>query len=330
MAAAMTGMQRSFAALRGDEVDRLPVSAWWHDFPREWSAEGLAETTLEAQRRYGWDYVKVNPRATYYGEAWGAAYAANNDRQPDLLQPGVSSPEDLRKIEPLDGVSGVFAEQLESLRLIAKELSDETPFIQTVFAPLACLSRTTGSAKYVQRLMREDSHEVMVALKAIAQTLAAYSRACLDAGASGIFFATVEWGSTEFISADDFDTFCRQFDVPVLNAVKDAPFNVLHVCRNNNHLAETLDYPVAAYHWDVHGTGNSSLAEMANHTARALMGGVGHETTIRTGMAEDVRSEALAAAAELNGRRFLLAPGCSVDPSTPDVNLRALVEAAQR
>ena len=51
-----------------------PVSAWWHDFPREWSADGIAEATLEAYRKYDWDFVKVNPRACYYAEDWGAKY----------------------------------------------------------------------------------------------------------------------------------------------------------------------------------------------------------------------------------------------------------------
>ena len=41
MADAMTKTKRVLAALRGQDVDRPPVSAWWHDFQREWSAEGL-------------------------------------------------------------------------------------------------------------------------------------------------------------------------------------------------------------------------------------------------------------------------------------------------
>ena len=86
----MSKRERTFAALRGDEVDRVPVSAWWHDFPREWSPEGLAEATLEAYRRYDWDFVKVNPRACYYGGDWGAHYQQSDQpqQQPKLVQPG--------------------------------------------------------------------------------------------------------------------------------------------------------------------------------------------------------------------------------------------------
>jgi uroporphyrinogen decarboxylase len=98
MALSMTKNERVFAALKGDEVDRVPVSAWWHDFAREWSANDLAETTLEQYQNYDWDFVKVNPRASYFGEAFGAKYAQREDRQPDLIEPGISSPEYLGHI----------------------------------------------------------------------------------------------------------------------------------------------------------------------------------------------------------------------------------------
>jgi uroporphyrinogen decarboxylase len=332
MSAVMTKNERVNAALHGDDLDHVPVSAWWHDFPREWSAPSLMEATLEAYRAHDWDYIKVNPRATYYGEDWGAKYvmAAGADRQPVLNEPGISSPEHLHNIQPLDLSRGAFAEQLESLRLIAGELSGEAPFIQTVFSPLATMSRITGSTKYVQKLMREHTHELTMALHTISGSLAAYARACLDAGASGIFFATVEWGSAQNISTNEYETFGRPFDLPVLEAVKDAPFNVLHVCRDHNHLPALMDYPVAAFHWDVQAAGNPSLVQGAAHTEKAVMGGVSHDRTMASSSPAEVAKEAERAIVETGGRRFLLAPGCSVEPTVPLVNLRALGQAARR
>jgi uroporphyrinogen decarboxylase len=329
MVAQMRKNERVFAALRGEEVDRVPVSAWWHHFGREWSAKDLAQTTLEQYRKYDWDFIKVNPRASYFGEAFGAKYAQREGRQPDLIEPGVSSPEHLKGIARQDGTSGVWAEQLDALRLINAGLDGEAPFIQTIFSPLATMSRITGSTKYVQRVMRENPDELLAALDPITETLAAYSKASLETGASGIFFATVEWGSADIISIEDYNRSCRPFDLRVLAAVQGAPFNVLHVCRANNHLRELLDYPVAAFHWDVHGAGNPSISEVASKTDRALMGGVSHEATLISGRPEGVAHEAQDAIAQTNGHRFLLAPGCSINPSTPEANLRALIKAAR-
>ena len=320
------------AALRGEEVDRPPVSAWWHDFPREWSASELAEATLEAYRKYDWDFIKVNPRFSYYAEDWGAKYvpAADQASQPPLTEPGVSSPEDLGRIKPLDVNKAAYGEQLEALRIIAKELKKQAPFIQTVFTPLAVMSRITGSPKYVRKLMRENGHELSMALHAISETLSAYSRACLDAGASGIFLATVEWGTADMISMDEYEMFGRPFDLPVLDAVKGAPFNVFHVCRANNHLANLIDYPVAAFHWDVHGEGNPSLLKGASLTGKAVMGGVSHDRTMAKPAPADVAIEAERAIVETGGRRLLLAPGCSIESTTSEVNLRALAQSVRR
>ena len=330
MVSPMTKRQRVFAALRGEEVDHVPVSAWGHDFLREWSPEGLAEATLEAYRKYDWDFIKVNPRATYYAEAWGGRFQPSGraDQQPRLVEPGVKSARDLARILPLDvSQASAFGEQLAALAIIAQQLGDEPPFIQTVFSPLAVMSRLTGSTTAVQGLLQQAPSALEAALAAIAETLAAYARACLDAGAAGVFFATVEWGSRDNISPEDYDRFARPYDLQVLAAVRDAPFNVLHVCRDRNLLEHLLDYPVAAFHWAASG-GNPRLANILARTDKAVMGGVSHDSTIVSGTPEAVAAEARAAIEETNGRRFLLAPGCSVDPQAPEANLHALRASA--
>jgi uroporphyrinogen decarboxylase len=329
MTAQMTKRERVFAALRGEEVDSVPVSAWWHDFAREWSAEGLADATLDAYREYGWDFIKVNPRATYYAEDWGSRFQPREGRQPEMLAPAVASAADVRRIQPLDATQGAYGQQLAALRLIAGRLRGEAPFVQTVFSPLAVMTRLTGATANVQGILRDNPRELLGALEAVAGTLAAYARECLSAGAAGIFFATVEWGAAANISAEEYDTFARPFDLQVLDAVRDAPFNVLHVCRAGNHLLRLLDYPVAAFHWDNRAPGNPSLKEVSSRTAVALMGGVSHDRTLGSAPPEQVFAEARAAIAETAGRRFLLAPNCSVEPAVPPANLRALVEAAR-
>ncbi len=103
MAGQMSKTERVTAALKGQAVDRVPVSAWWHDYKREWSAAELAEATLEYYRTYGWDYIKVNPRFSYYAEDWGATYRRYDDRMPEIDHPAVSSPEDLRRLRRWTG-----------------------------------------------------------------------------------------------------------------------------------------------------------------------------------------------------------------------------------
>ncbi|HKZ50197.1 MAG TPA: uroporphyrinogen-III decarboxylase, partial [Dehalococcoidia bacterium] len=90
------------AALAGLPVDRPPATFWGHDYLREWSPPGLAEAMLGFFRRYDWDLLKINPRATYYAEAWGCRFRPSGDplHGPELLDKAIKSPEDLDRVEP--------------------------------------------------------------------------------------------------------------------------------------------------------------------------------------------------------------------------------------
>jgi uroporphyrinogen decarboxylase len=331
MAASMTKTERVQAALAGREVDSVPVSAWGHDFLREWTAEGLAEATLEAYRRFDWDFVKVNPRATYYAEDWGGRFqpSGRDDHPPQLIEAGVKTAADLTSLHRLNPARGAYGQQLAALRLIAEELAGEVPFIQTIFSPLAVMSRLAGGRHVVRGLIKEAPEALDGALSVMAGTLAVYAAACLEAGASGIFYAPVEWASHDSCSEAEYRRFGRPYDLKILGSVQGASFNILHVCRNNNMLESLLDYPVHCFHWAATGSGNPRLKDIQAKSEMAVAGGVTHDSTILSGTAEDVAAEARSAMAETGGRRFLLAPGCSIVPQTPEANLRAMVQAAR-
>ena len=317
------------AALHGEEADRPPVSFWGHDFLREWSAEGLAAAMLEPVRAFDYDYLKVNPRATYYAEAWGCRYRPSHDpvRGPETEHWVLREASDLEAIRPIDAQRGPFGEQLEALRLIADGLGAEVPFVQTVFSPLSVVGRLANGQEAVQRWMTEAPGALQAALDAVTETLAAYTLACLDAGANGIFFATTEWGTYDVCTAEEYRTFGRPYDLRVLEAARGAPCNILHVCRPHNMLELLLDYPAAAVSWTVHAPGNPSLPEVLAQTDKAVMGGLDERHVLQEGSPEEVRAQAREALRQTDGRRFLLAPGCSISPQTPPENLRAAVQA---
>lgn len=322
----MNKRQRVMAALAGQPVDRVPVGFWGHDFLREWSAQGLADAMLEGFRRYDWDYMKVNPRATCYAEAWGCRYKPSGDaaRGPETVDFVLKSAADLEKIQPVDVGRGPFAEQLEALQLIGRGIGGEAPFIQTVFSPLSVIGRiANGDLEAVRGYMRDAPQALHGALGAVADTLAAYGRSCLDAGASGIFFATVEWGTYDNATAEQYVEFGRPYDLRVLEAVQGAEMNVLHVCRPHNMFDLLADYPVHAVNWAVGETGNPSLKQGLERTRHAVMGGVS-VSTVAQGAPDSVAAEVRQALSETAGRRFLLAPSCSIPPETPEANLRVV------
>lgn len=329
----MDKLERVDAALRGDAVDRVPVSFWGHDYMREWTAEGLAEAMLENYRTYDWDYMKVNPRASYHVEDWGATLERTTDPNHGhrFLSFPVSAPNDWRRLRPLEPDRGVLGEQLDALRLIGAGLRGEAYFIQTIFSPLSVAKYLVGNRPDpVQQSIAEHPGALKAALEVITQTFATYAAASLAAGASGIFFATTGWASADLLTEDQYTEFGVEYDLRVLDAVAGkAPFNVLHNCGDHIYFDLLASYPIHAISWAATLPGNPPLADGKLRTAAAVMGGVAEKTTLPGGTPDQVAAEVSQAIKETGGRRVLLAPGCSIPPNTPPANLRAAAEAAR-
>ena len=330
MATPLSRRDRVMATVAGDPVDRPPMSFWGHFYDREETARDLAETTIAFRADHDWDFVKLNPRASYHGEGWGLSYTWDRDplHKPTRTSYPVRGAPDLARVRALPGDSGALGEQLEAIRLVRKGIPDDVLLVETVFSPLAVLADLCEDTKAAQRLLEEDAPAVTRALDAITRTFEDFVPRALHAGADGIYFATVEWATADRNwTPDDYRALATPFDRRVLAKTEGAPFNVLHVCRARNFLPALTDYPVAAFSWATTEPGNLSLAEGLKAFRGAAIGGIGHEDAL---VAPDDRL-ALAQLAsgfeQTAGRRWIVAPGCSILPATPQSRLEALREA---
>jgi len=149
----------------------------------------------------------------------------------------------------------------------------------------------------------------------------------MNAGASGVFYAPLQWASHANSTPDFYREFGRPYDLQVLDAIRDAEFNILHVCFSNNMLADVLDYPVHAFNWDDRDETNASLAEVWSQTDKAVMGGVS-----RAGLgelsADEVRNQA-SEAASIGDTRVFVTGGCSIPPHTSPENRAAVASGAR-
>jgi uroporphyrinogen decarboxylase len=177
-------------------------------------------------------------------------------------------------------------------------------------------------------LAEAEPDAVRGALRAIAATLTDYAQAAIDAGAAGIFYAPLTWASRDTATEEFYEAFGRPFDLPILDAVSGAEFNVLHVCRNNNMLRALLDYPVAAFNWADRGPGNPSLEEIRATTDKSVMGGIDHAALHR--MSPDAVAAQAREAMSGGTERLFITGGCAIPPQTPAANRNALAEAVRR
>jgi uroporphyrinogen decarboxylase len=233
----------------------------------------------------------------------------------------------LRALKPAAPMEGVIADHLRALRFLMAEAGDSVDVIHTIFSPLAVTAQLTGSDARFRELAESDVGAAHAAIAVVTETISGYARAAVDMGASGIFFAPLLWASRDHSDQEFYAEFGRPYDMEVLRVVSDAPFNVLHVCRNNNMIDVLLDYPVAAFNWADRGAGNPSLAEIRARTDKAVMGGIDH-SRLHQMSTEDVTQQVRDALSQ-GTHRVLIGGGCAIPPTTPNAN-RAAVTAAAR
>ena len=322
----MTGRERVEAALAMGVADRPPIGAWGHTYREEWSPDALAAITVERARRFGWDFVKFQPRASCFAEAFGSVYRPSGHRLrgPILIQPAAPALESWAKVKLVNRQT--LDDQVKSIGLVARALGADVPVIQTVFSPMTVGGYLVGkSQSRVVRELRQHPEVVGPALEKVADALVDFSRRSIEAGASGIFYAISGYAGRGVMSEDRYRDLVLPFDQAVLNAMPEAAwFNVLHLCGSNLNFSLARDLPTHAVSWSVHNQGNPSLAQGRDMAARAVMGGLSQRATLVYGPPSKVRAEAERAVEETGGRGLLLAPGCSVPPRVRDVNLEAI------
>ena len=190
-ASQMTHWERITAAVAGRAVDRVPVSLW-HHFPEiDLDPARLAEACVHWQQTYDFDLVKFMPAGTYSVEDWGATSAylgvaerhANGDQARRDQRGAMAAPG-----QAVAASTGVWARSCKALSLAAEALKDDVPILQTVFSPLTTALKLAGDRVFADLRRHPDLFEAGLAI--IAETTLGFARACLRAGAHGLFFAT--------------------------------------------------------------------------------------------------------------------------------------------
>ena len=321
---AMTKRERVMAALKGEPVDRVPLAFWMHNFATENSAEDLAGETLRLAGEFGWDYLKPQSRAQCFAETWGLRYRASGQRAVPytVTENPCAGAADLARLQPADPRAGSLGDQLQALRLIRAGVGADMPIIWTVFSPMMVVPfLLRGGREQAFAIMRSEPAALEHALETIAETLAGYTQACLEAGADGLFYAT-NVATRELMTAAECRRFQRPYDLRILAAAAPASFNVLHVCGTGVLFTEFTNYPVHAMSWATVPE-NPTLREGRRRTGRAVMGGLPAKPAIATMSAASIADRCRSAVAETQGRWLLLGPDCSINPDTPDALMRA-------
>jgi len=326
----MDKRERVQAVIRGQRPDRPPVGFWHHFSPDEITGQPALDAHVRHLERYDLDFLKVM-----------------NDHQFPRGDVGVvQSVEDLRRIRPLPGDAGPLAGQLDLLGRLRRRLGDDLLTCTTIFNAWSVLRKLVelpsdqhGPPKMsgederdemLTGLLKEDRSAVKAALEAIGQTLAAFARECITAGAWGIFLSVRDdWVDRHQNGPGTYDEMVKATDLRILAGAAGAPFNVLHVCGRPMDFRRFADYPVAMLNWADRAAG-PSIAYARDRVTPAIAGGVDNLKTMPEGTPQDCAREVRDALRQAKDRPITIAPGCTYDPdAVPDENLHAIVSAAR-
>jgi uroporphyrinogen decarboxylase len=288
---ALSRKERVDRALKGATVDRPPFTHWHHFGLEKERPEKFAAATLDYHRRFRTDLVKVMSDFPYPKPegAWTSLKISLNP----------------------------FPRQISALEFIRDGLAGDAYFLETIFNPYK-VAENLSSPEEVVRLREEKPQELLDALEIIGRSEANHAKRAIGAGASGVFLAIAN-AQPEFMSETDYAKFSEPFDRMVLDAVKSAPLNTLHLHGDHVYLDHFVHgWPAAAINYSVHGT-NVPIDEMRKKYKGVLMGGV-DEKNYRN-LTETQLREQWEVAQRGAGKRFILAPGCSVPNESTDAEL---------
>jgi uroporphyrinogen decarboxylase len=322
----MNRWDRVKAALQGAEVDRIPISLWKHYHLQDRAPGQLAEVTIALHRQFNTDLIKLTPSGLYPIQDWGATiqFGRDDDFLPLAVQPVIRSAAQWETLPKLDVNTGALRRELEMIHHVAAGLDGCTPFMMTIFSPLNIAYKLCGdkvSGERVLDFMRQSPRQLHTGLALIRDVVIEYAAACLEAGASGFFFAT-QMATIDLMTRDEFKEFGRTYDLPVLESLLNKSWvTMLHACQQNLMFDLVADYPVDVINWATHTSG-TTLTDARQMTDTALAGGLSLDTLLH-GTEQDVLGQARAAIAEAGRRRFILAPDCVIKGPSPDANLAA-------
>jgi uroporphyrinogen decarboxylase len=325
----MTHWERMEAAVAGQAVDRVPVSLWRHFPGIDLDPAGLAEACVGWQRTYDFDLVKFMPGGTYGVEDWGATSAdvGSPIGARAVIRPGLTAAEAWPRLARLAPTEGHLGREVKALALAAAALNGEVPILQTVFSPLTTAIKLAGDRVFADLRRRPDLVEAGLAI--IAETTIGFARACLQAGAHGLFFAT-QCASYRMLNAAEHLRFGVRYDRLVLDAVAgESKFTMLHLHGNDVMFDQVLDYPVNMVNWHDRRS-DLDLAGAMSRFDGLLVGGLNEATTLPNGRIEAIKREVRDAIAQTNGSRLMIAPGCVIPIATPESHYRAVIDTVNQ
>ncbi len=305
----MNHRQRMESCLSGQMPDRPPVALWRHFPVDDQEPTTLAESVLQFQNQFDWDFIKVTPASSFCVRDYGGldAWRGNPEGTRDYLSYPIIEAGQWETLKPLDPNQGFLKNQLVCLQKIRQEAPVDVPILQTIFDPMSQAKNLVGRQELLIH-MRQHPEQLRRGLDVLYQNTRNFIDRCVEVGIDGIFLA-VQHAQSSLLSLAEFREFVLPYDLKLLEGSKSLWINLVHIHGNSIYFEEVKDYPASILNWHDQET-VPSLSEAHKISKAVVCGGLRQWDTLVNGNPASVNLEAQNAIAETGGQRFILGTGC--------------------
>jgi uroporphyrinogen decarboxylase len=325
----MNSTERIRALINKEPFDRVGVAGWVHMPLTDTNPEDFIRATVSFTDYCRWDFIKIMSNAHFISSVFGAEIDFSRDPgqwKGNYLRYPIRNLEDAKNITVQDDSNPIIQREVQIVKGIGERYRGLVPAIATVFSPLMSFQEMTrcGDSGPTLEFVRHHPGELRRALEVITKTIINMTDAQIAAGADGVFFATPF--ATDILSDAEFDSFCREYDLRVLEHIKNKTwFNVLHVHGNRGlKFKRLLDYPVQAFNWENAAVGIpdeelSSVTVVREFVDKVLITGLDKDNDFqefhydREALKKRYRERLETVIRQSGDKRVIFGPGCAMN-----------------
>lgn len=317
----MNKRERVFSVLNGDVADRVPTGFWMHFPESAFYGKQSVKAHLEFFEQTKTDICKVMTENIY------------------PCDKNIEAAADWAHVKEYDETAPFIVKQAEIIREIV-ERGQNAPIIATVHGVVASASHTLlGEPRYdtVGRFaqlyhLRTVPDGIHSAYQKIAKSMCCMARACVKAGADGIYYAALG-GESDCFTDEEHAEYIAPLDKMVLNAAYDAgaKFVVLHMCKPKVNLKRFVDYPCDIVNWGIRESGITLCEGRELFPGKVLLGGFNnHEGALITGTDEQITEEVFGLIEEVGERGLILGSDCTLPGGLGYARIASVADASVR
>ncbi|MBC7870033.1 MAG: hypothetical protein H7Y09_04280 [Chitinophagaceae bacterium] len=313
----------------GEATPRIPVSLTRHWPGDDQRAADLARATIEFQKTYAWDFIRVIPANTYCVVDYGIQdeWQGDSSGKRTIIKYAIKRSLDWTEIRPLEPTRGEHGKVIEALRMIANGLRDEeSPLLITIYSPLAQAQMLSGDELFIRNL-RTHPDRLRTGLNVLTESTLRFIEALKQTDIAGIVYC-IEHACFDVLSETEYAAFGLPYDQKILDSLPPRWwFNMLHLRGDTPMFGLASTYPVQAINWN-DSKDRPDLVKAKALFSGTLCGGLSH-LSMERGTPTAIRDAARTAITKMDNRRLILSSGDTLPAMTPLSNLRAAREIVE-